>query len=54
MHRNLSIAAERSLLGEIQRGLLAAVPILLGVVPFGLLLGAQAAQRACRPLLWCR
>ena len=49
MHRNLSIAAERSLLGEIQRGLLAAVPILLGVMPFGLLLGAQAAQKGLSP-----
>ncbi len=43
MHRN--VTSESRLFDEIQRGALISIPIVIGFIPFGLLLGAQAAQK---------
>ncbi len=39
------VSTETTLSGEVFRGVLAALPVMIGILPFGLLLGAQAAQK---------
>lgn len=39
-----------SIVKEIYRGLIYALPVLIGYIPFGLLLGTQAAQKGISPL----
>lgn len=52
MHSNtsLSLAPPAAVRRELQRGLLAALPVMIGFVPFALVLGAQAAQKGLSPL----
>ncbi|MBV4368437.1 AzlC family ABC transporter permease [Erwinia phyllosphaerae] len=42
---NSQALSERSFSEEVWRGMLATLPILIGILPFGLLLGAQAQQQ---------
>ncbi|CUU25855.1 AzlC protein (plasmid) [Duffyella gerundensis] len=44
-----SVSDPSSFRQEISRGITAALPVLIGVLPFGLLLGAQAAQKGFSP-----
>lgn len=45
-----SVSDPSSFRQEISRGITAALPVLIGVLPFGLLLGAQAAQKGFSPV----
>ncbi|QCR38407.1 AzlC family ABC transporter permease [Nissabacter sp. SGAir0207] len=45
MNRSLSISSHNPASAELIRGVLAALPVMIGFLPFGLLLGAQAAQK---------
>lgn len=42
---DLNILPASSFSSEVWRGTLAALPIIIGFLPFGLLLGAQAVQK---------
>ncbi len=51
MHTNdSSDISSNELIKEIYRGFICSIPMLIGFVPFGLLLGAQAAQKGFSPL----
>ncbi len=43
-------AAPRSIVSEARAGLLAILPALVAMIPFGLLLGQQAAAKGLTPL----
>ncbi|WP_312837129.1 AzlC family ABC transporter permease [Pantoea sp.] len=51
MHRVGSLVTHKNaVLDEFRRGVLTAVPVMIGFIPFGLLLGTQAAQKGLSAL----